>query len=247
MRRRLTEGATCLTAAQVAAAKQVYAGVGDPVTGRQIAPGFQPGTELLWGAFATPGRPFPIASSFYQWLVFGDSAWDWRTFDLANARDRQAWANADRKFTPIIAAMNPELGAFRARGGKLIQFHGWSDQLITPLFSVNYYESVLSRALAGGRTRTAALDSVQQFYRLFMAPGVAHCGGGDGPNSFDMEQALENWTEGGVAPETVIATRAGRGGTPPMRRPLCAYPKVAAYKGEGDTNDAANFACRDQR
>ena len=235
----------CLTAAQVAVVKELYAGLRDPATGRQITPGFAPGSELLWEGFATPGRPFPIASEFYRWLVFGDSAWDWRTFDLANARDHKAWIDADRKYTPIISAVNPDLGAFRARGGKLIQYHGWADQSITPEFSLAYYESVLSHASSNGRNRAGALTDVQQFYRLFMAPGVGHCGiGGDGPNVFDMEQALETWAERGVAPDSVIATRRGRGGTPERKRPLCPYPKTAVYKGDGDINDAANFACR---
>ena len=86
-------------------------------------------------------------------------------------------------------------------------------------------------------------SDVQTFYRLFMAPGMAHCGGGAGPNTFDMQAALEQWVERGVAPERIVATR-GVNGVIDRLRPLCPYPQVAVYKGEGDTNDAANFECR---
>ncbi len=174
--------------------------------------GGEPGSELLWAAWATPGLPFPIPVSYFKWLVFADSTWEWRSFDLANPRDHEAWAAADRKLTPILSATDPNLHVFRARGGKLIQYHGWNDQLITPEYSVDYYESVVGLKSAAGRSRAGALADAQQFYRLFMAPGMAHCGGGNGPNEFDMERAL--------------------------------YPKVAAYRGEGDINDAASFACR---
>ncbi len=129
----------------------------------------------------------------------------------------------------------PDLREFRQRGGKLLQYHGWSDQLIAAQNSIDYYESVLS--LFGGN----AAD-VQSFYRLFMAPGIAHCGGGPGPNTFDMQSALEEWVEKGIAPEQIVATHATNGVVDRLR-PLCPYPKVAVYKGKGDTNDAANFAC----
>ena len=235
----------CLSAAQVTAAKRIYSGVVDPIDGRKVSSGLAPGSELLWAAFATPGRPFPIPFSYYRWLVFADSTWDWRSFDLANPRTRQAWIDGDRKFTPVLSAVDPNLRAFRARGGKLIQYHGWNDQLISPHNSIDYFESVLSLESSNGRDRAAALADMQQFYRLFMVPGMAHCGGGNGPNVFDVEGALEEWVEHGVAPESVIAAHLGPNGVPDRRRPLCPYPRVAMYKGEGDTNDAASFACRD--
>lgn len=238
-------GPTCLTAPQVAAVKRIYDGVDDPATGRKISPGLARGSELLWTAFASPGRPFPIPISYHRWLVFGDSTWDWRSFDLAKARDREAWLAADKKFAPILSAIDPNLRAFRARGGKLIQYHGWNDPLITPQGSIDYYESVVSLQSAGGRDREKSVTDVQQFYRLFMAPGMAHCAGGEGPSVFDMERALEDWVERGVAPDSVVAVRRGSSDAPGRSRPLCPYPKVAVYKGTGDTNDAASFSCRD--
>jgi feruloyl esterase len=142
---------------------------------------------------------------------------------------------ADAKYGPILAAVDPDLRRFRARGGKLIQYHGWDDQLISPLFSIEYYESVVARDASRG---------VQEFYRLYMVPGLGHCGGGPSPSLFDMETALEAWVERGVAPDSVIATHYSNG-QPHRTRPLCPYPKVAAYKGNGDVDVAASFECRE--
>ena len=132
-------------------------------------------------------------------------------------------------------ATSPDLREFQRRGGKLLQYHGWNDQLIAAQNSIDYYESV--RAFFG-----AGVD-VPAFHRLFMAPGMAHCSGGPGPNTFDMQAALEAWVEQGVAPDRIVATRSVNGVVDRMR-PLCPYPQVAAYTGQGDTNDAANFVCR---
>ncbi len=237
-------GASCLSSAQVEAVKRIYAGVADPATGRRVAPGLERGSELLWRGWATPGRPFAIPVTFFQWLAFDDSTWDWRTFDLADPRVRGVWQAVDRKYTPILAATDPDLRAFRARGGKLIQYHGWNDQLITPEFSTNYYESVVAFDSAHGGHAAGALADVQSYYRLFMAPGMAHCFGGQGPFAFDMERALEAWVEQGQAPDSVVALRPARAGAPARTRPLCAYPAVAVYKGSGDVNDAGSFSCR---
>ena len=245
-----TDAATpnaCLTGAQIDAVQRIYAGTYDPRDGRNAAPGLEHGSELFWGAFATPGRPFPIPFSYYRWVVLADSNWDWRSFDLSDPRFHDAWVDGNRKFAPILSAIDPDLRAFRGRGGKLIQYHGWSDQLISPQFSIDYYASVVSFNAPGQRDTTAALADVQRFYRLFMVPGMAHCFGGDGPTVFDMQRAIEDWVEHGVAPDSVIATRTGPNGVPDKRRPLCPYPKVAVYKGNGDTNDAASFSCRAPR
>ena len=185
---------------------------------------------------------FPIPIAHYKWLVFADPNWDWKSFDFSDPADYQAHQKAEAKFAPILNATDPNLKAFRQRGGKLLQYHGWNDQLITPLNSINYYESVLS-FFGGGQEREKTLQDVQTFYRLFMAPGMAHCGGGAGPNTFDMQAALEQWVERGVAPERIVATR-GVNGVIDRLRPLCPYPQVAVYKGQGDTNDAASFECR---
>ncbi len=236
--------ASCLTPAQVEAARRVYRGLKDPVTGSQIYPGLAPGSEPFW-PHRDPANPFPIPIAHYKWLVFADPAWDWKTFQFDDPADYQAHVKAEAKLAPILNATNPDLRQFQGRGGKLLQYHGWNDQLISAQNSIDYYESVL-RFFEGGdgkKPLVTAQQEVQSFYRLFMAPGMAHCSGGTGPNTFDMQAALEAWVERGIAPEQIVATRSVNG-VVDRARPLCAYPKIAVYKGKGDTNDAANFECR---
>ena len=124
---------------------------------------------------------------------------------------------------------------FVDRGGKLIQYHGWGDPQISPGNSTQYYTRVLS-ALGGAA-------KVHASYRLFMAPGMGHCGGGEGPNTFDMVAALEQWVEQGKAPDRIVASHSTNGAVD-RTRPLCPYPQVAAYKGTGSIDDAASFECR---
>jgi feruloyl esterase len=134
-----------------------------------------------------------------------------------------------------LNAMNPDLKAFRDYGGKLIQYHGWSDPQISPASSPAYYKSVVAEM--------GSSSDVQKFYRLFMVPGMAHCGGGDGASTFDMLSAMEQWVEKGKAPDQIAAARR-RSGKADRTRPLCPYPQVARYKGSGSTEDAADFVCR---
>ncbi len=146
---------------------------------------------------------------------------------------------------PILSAINPDLSAFRRRGGKLIQYHGWNDPLISPYNSIDYYESVL-QFMAAGRSRSEALADVRNFYRLFMEPGVRHCGGGPGPGASVLAflNALEQWREAGIAPASIPATHVSQG-REDRSRPLCPYPGVARYKGSGDATEAVNYACRE--
>ncbi|RPJ83720.1 MAG: tannase/feruloyl esterase family alpha/beta hydrolase, partial [Acidobacteria bacterium] len=212
----------CLTTAQVEAARRVYRGLRDPKTRAQLYPGLAPGSEPFW-PHRDPANPFPIPISHYKWLVFGDPNWDWRSFDFTDPDDYEAFQKAESKFAPILNATNPDLRAFRDRGGKLLQYHGWNDQLIAPQNSIDYHESV--------RSFFGPAGDVDSFYRLFMAPGMAHCSGGTGPNTFDMQSALEHWVERGVAPEQVVATHSINGVVDRLR-PLCPYPKVAVYTGK---------------
>src|SRR5262249_20723962 len=132
-------------------------------------------------------------------------------------------------------ALDPNLEPFIQRGGRMIQYHGWSDPQISPLASTQYYSRVLDAA--GGRA------AVERAYRLFMVPGMGHCGGGDGVNTFDMLAALEQWVERGQAPDRIVASHATDGRVD-RTRPLCPYPQVATYSGQGSTDAAENFACR---
>jgi feruloyl esterase len=204
---------SCLTGKQVETARKIYAG-----PGKGIAPGLERGSELGWGTFAGP-NPFGIGFDYFKYVVFQDPTWNFRTLKFDN----------DRKLDPgSINATDPDLSAFRKHGGKLIQYHGWSDPQIPPASSVAYYQSVLNKM---GKT-------VPGFHRLFMIPGMAHCGGGDGVNTFDMVGALEQWVEHNNPPTRIVASRKER------TRPLCPFPQVARYKGTGDPNDAINFVCK---
>jgi feruloyl esterase len=236
------EPGTCLAPAQVEAARRVYDGLKDPRTGQQVFPGLARGSEPFW-VHRDRDNPFTIPLAHYKWLVFRDPAWDWRTFEFTDPADYDKHAAAEATLAPLLNATNPDLGEFRKRGGKLLQYHGWNDQLISAQSSIDYYESVLSFFGQGQQDRAGTLKDVQTFYRLFMAPGMAHCSGGTGPNTFDAQGALEQWVERGVAPDRIIATREINGVADRLR-PLCPYPQVAVYKGTGDTNDAASFDCR---
>jgi feruloyl esterase len=224
-----SETENCLTAAQVEAARKVYGPFINPRTHEEIYPGLEPGSELGWVAFTGPG-PFPISNDYFRYVVHGNPDWDFRGFDAGQDIAQAEKLDGDN----VLKAVDPDLGKFVSHGGKLILYHGWSDNLIAPLNSVHYYESVVAKL--GGRKRT------EESVRLFMAPGMGHCGGGDGPNSFDMIPALEQWVEQAEAPMSVWASRR-TGGQVNSTRPLCPYPQAAKYKGSGSTDDAANFVC----
>jgi feruloyl esterase len=219
---------TCLTAAQAHTAEQVYEGA-KYNDGKQIFPGYEPGSELLWESPLSAPVENTIGAGFFRFMVFENPNWDFRTFDV----DRDT-RTADQKLGSIVNAIDPNLKAFEAHGGKLIMYHGWADQAIQPENSVNYYESVV--ATMGGSQKT------EEFFRLFMVPGMTHCQGGVGPNTFDAVTTLERWRENGTAPERIVAAHSTSGAID-NTRPLCPYPQVAIYKGSGDITDAGNFAC----
>jgi feruloyl esterase len=222
----------CLTPAQIESVRMGYA----PARRRNgdlIYPGLVPGGETGW-AMLTGANPNPgtIDVEMFRYVAHRDSAWDWRTFDLE--RDT---ALVEQR-AGFINAVDPDLSAFKARGGKLLIYHGWNDGgsggAISPENSVQYYASVLDRMGPGQ----------DDWLRLFMVPGMAHCGGGPGPNQVNWIAAMERWRESGIAPDRLVATRVASYGRVEMTRPVCPYPQVAQYVGAGSTNDAGNFECR---
>jgi feruloyl esterase len=220
-----TEG--CLTADQVAAVKRIYAPAKFK-NGELIFPSFEPGSEMAWASVVSNAAPPQIGVDTFEYLTYADPHWDWHNFDL----DRDTLA-ADKRDDGVIDAIDPDLSKFKAHGGKLLMYHGWNDTAIAPENSINYYSSVLKK-----------MGSKQEdWYRLFMVPGMQHCGGGPGPNQFNAIAALERWRESGTAPDRLVANHV-TGTTVDMSRPLCPYPQVAVYKGTGSINDAANFSCK---
>jgi tannase/feruloyl esterase len=221
------ESDSCLTPPQVAAVKKVYEGTKNSRTGERVFPGWIRGSERGWGTYITnPGEPSRV--DFFRIIAFRDPKWNWRTFDW----DRDiSFVEAQ---VPFLSATSRDLSAFRSRGGKIVMYTGWSDPVVPPEDTVKYYEDVVKA--------TGGLASTQKFFRFFPAPGMGHCGGGTGPNSFDALTALEQWVEKDAAPQHLIATRAVNGAVD-RTRPLCAYPAVARYKGTGSIDAAASFAC----
>jgi len=245
------ESDKCLTGAQIATLKTLYGGLHD-AKGNRIFPGFLPGAEGGqggWGLWITGPAPAhslmaAFAKGYFSNFVYEKPDWDFKSFNVD-----AGLKVADAKTAGALNATDPDLKKFKARGGKLILYHGWDDPAIPAVNTVNYYESVI--AMMGQKDADA-------FVRLYMAPGMQHCGDGPGPDSFgqagglsytapthSMAAALEQWVEKGRAPATIMASKyAGQDREHAvMTRPLCVYPQAAKYKGSGDANDAANFTC----
>jgi feruloyl esterase len=163
-----------------------------------------------------------------RFVVFKDANWDYRTLDVAKHLDLARKVDGG-----ILAATSTDLKPFMNRGGKLLIYHGWEDQNIPPLSSVNYYQGLL---------KAMGKEQADSAVRLYMVPGMGHCGGGDGPNVFDMVAVLEQWREHGRAPTTIPASKM-EDGRVIRTRPLCPYPQIARYKGSGSVDQAENFAC----
>jgi feruloyl esterase len=218
---------SCLSAAQVASVRKIYGGATNPRTGERIFAGWTLGTETSWTTYFV-GPAEPRRNEFWKLWVFNDPEWDWRTFDF----DRDL-AFADTKMA-VVNSVDADLRPFRARNGKLLMYHGWADGNVPATDAIEYYERVTH---AVGRS-----DRTSDVVRLFLAPGMGHCSGGDGPNTFDTLSALEQWVEHGNAPAQMIASKIANGVTS-RTRPLCPYPQIAKWNGRGSTDDAANFVC----
>ncbi len=244
---------SCLTAPQVAALNKIYAGPHDSA-GHALFPGYMPGGEEGpggWSIWITGPEPrksllFFFASQYFSNMVYGKADWDYKTFKIDEATKL-----AEQKTARALNSTDPNLKPFQSRGGKLILYHGWSDAAIPAPNTIAYYNSVVAKL---------GQQFSDSFLRLYMLPGMQHCAGGPGPNSFgqfgnfppydaehNLYTSLERWVEQGVAPAKIVVTKYRNDLKPEqgvrMTRPLCAYPEIAKYKGAGDPNDATNFAC----
>jgi len=252
------EAPDCLTAAQVETVGRIYEGPTNSA-GESLYPGYPMGHEdgstgwALWivgsnpehvvdqpdGTLAFTGIS-PLTGDPPLGFAFLDDGLKYLSFEVDDPNYSYRFFNFDTDVPlldfmgEILNATEPDLSSFRARGGKLLLYHGWADPAISALRTVQYYEDVVE-AVGGKRT-------TNDFARLFLAPGMHHCSGGPGPNTFDSLTTLEQWVEEQIAPEQLIATHF-TAGVADSSRPLCPYPKVARYRGTGSIDAAANFTC----
>jgi len=225
------DGPSCLTAEQVDTARAMYSEIKHPVTGEVLyTPLLQPGSELLWSTLGGP-RPFSNALEQYRWLVAKDPKWDPATFNAATDV-----AKMD-KDAAVLDTASDDLRPFFKRGGKILLYHGWADQQNPSSTSLSYFGRVV---------KTAGQDVVGKNIQLYMIPGMTHCQGGVGTDTFDKVGVIEAWMKSGRSPDQIVASHLTDGKVD-RTRPLCPYPQVAVYKGSGSTDDAANFACKAQR
>lgn len=247
------DGPNCFTAAQLETIKAVNA---DVRMGKQLVRGFpisgheaEQGGWISWhtgsqAPVATEGklefkekksapRGISFMDTFFRHLGFevDDPTYDWRTFNL------------ERDFSKVVAMSDlivpaADLRKFKESGGKVMIYHGWGDAAVSPLMTMDFYDAA-ARGLGGQK-------KAEETARLFMVPGMQHCGGGSGPNTFDMFTDLENWVERGVAPKQVVASHAVNG-VVDRTRPLCPHPQVARYVGSGSIDAAENFRCEAPR
>jgi feruloyl esterase len=227
-------GGTCLNETQVEAMRKVYAGARNPRTGEQVFAGWSKGSESFgdsaiesWGLYLLdPAEPMRVDA--LRNFLFHDPAWDWRSINWD--RDVQ-YAGQQLSF---LNATETNLTAFASRGGKLILYAGGADPVVPFADTVSYYDGVV-KAMGG-------MEKTRAFARLFVAPGMGHCGGGLGPNRFDAMPALDQWVMKGSAPAKLLAVHRTANKVD-RTRPLCPYPEVARHRGSGSVDEAANFVC----
>jgi hypothetical protein len=224
----------CLNADQAKALQAFYDGVTDK-GGKKILPGWPVGSEMQLATLIMGRDPFPVANDYFRLLVHGnDKGWDWKVMDYG--KETQIARTYGAEILNVSAA---QLQAFFKRGGKLMLSHGWTDGLIPANNTVKLY---------GELQKVTPRTALAKQLRLFMVPGMDHCGGGEGASNYDTLGTIDSWATNGTAPETILATRGGAGGPPgapqlpPISRPLCPFPKIATYDGKGDQADAKSFS-----
>ncbi|VIO80591.1 tannase/feruloyl esterase family alpha/beta hydrolase [Bradyrhizobium ivorense] len=247
----------CLTSDQVTTMQKYYGGTVDPVNGQLVNPGSQRGNEtddlLALGLAFQERLPEPAFDGLFYW-VFGPSfGYPSSLVNFANFDFHHDIKKVDDVLADVLNATSTDLSEFRGHGGKLLMYHGWADPLIPSQSSINYFNALVGNEGRGvqqagffpGGGGNPALRQTQSYARLFMVPGMYHCSGGPGPNTFDALTPLMTWVETGTPPETILATKFVAD-TPPavqMTRPLCVFPKVPKYNGSGNANSAASFTC----
>lgn len=223
---------TCLTKAEATSINKIWYGPTNKKGNKRLWYGLPRGTDLSALAGATP---FPVAIEQPRYWVYFDPDWDWNVLTYWNYES--FFNDTVREMAASgTATDNPDLALLRDNGTKLLMWHGYSDQLIMAEGTIDYYDRVV-KAMGGG------YKHVQKFARLFMAPGVAHCGGGTGPQPQNLFDYLVNWVENGVAPKTILSSK-DLGGGMTQTRPLCPYPYVAVWTRHGSTDDGTNFVCK---
>lgn len=261
---------SCFTPDQIDIIQAIYEGpVRDDASHAQVYPGFEPGAEshaCNWGMWMT-GKPVGSATcgpeglphvglqalfgiGFFAYFVQGHPSYDIHTLNFASDID-----DADTRFAATLNSTDPDLRRFRAHRGKIIHYHGWDDAAVAARNSIDYWGQVEARMKTFDPGFSRA--DMNNFYRLFMAPGMSHCAGGPGATAFgnlfrgsamdadhDVMLAMERWVEDGVAPERIVAQHLSEGVRDPyFERPLCVYPKLPKYNGAGDSKVAANWSC----
>jgi feruloyl esterase len=227
----------CFTGGQIGTLETIYSDL--VLNGKPTAPGWPVGAEIAgpngtsgWNGWIMrePGlsQSAQFAESALRYMVFDkpDPTYQLTQFNLENDASKFEWTGK------LMNATDTDLSRFRDRGGKLLMYFGWADPALNPLIGVGYYEGVLERMGA----------STHDFFKLYMLPGVFHCSGGVGPASFDTLAQLIPWVERGNAPDRVVASQV-EGDKVLRTRPLCPYPQIAQYLGQGNVNDEANFRC----
>jgi feruloyl esterase len=224
------DGPSCFTAGQITTLETIYGGVKHG--GVEFFPGWAAGSESAWTPWfvGAAQRPVQVAfgETFFKYMAFGrpNTSYDWLTFDVETDLEKIEWARS------VLDATDSDLSRFKARGGKIVSYFGWADPALNPMMGIRYYESVTQKMG----------PSTTDFYRLFMVPGMYHCGGGTGVSTFDALTPLVEWVEKGVVPQSIVGSRVVEGKV--LRtRPLCPYPQVARYKGTGSIDEASSFSC----
>ena len=221
------DAADCLTAPQLVALKKIVDGPKNPRTGEQITPGVPLGIPIQ----GIVDKNLDQSSWATFRFLFQDANWDYHNMDW----DKDI-VRAEELGRNVIDAADPaQLKKLFAHGGKMLLYHGWNDSAVSPLVGIGLYDQAV--AANGG------VDKTFSDMRLFMLPGMNHCGGGEGPNTFDKMGVLTDWVEKGKAPDSIVASHANSQGYVDRTRPLCPYPQQAKYKGAGNINDAENFVC----